>query len=374
MQPTESLIAASRSRSPLRIATVATAITLAFAPAQAPAFFQSTSLEGGIGHDISGVWLAMHHVLPEFRIRFEKPQDTEIPSEYVPFKVGPVPADLSKALGPGAAGVAVTEITDSALANRYGIYPGDVIRKIGSYSVRDVDSWQEGLENAPKVILLTVRRPSLKQSKGRLFKLTYEASSATEQVGDGSETVVAEETFKVEVLDVALPGDAVAEEQRKKSEFWEPSAADIEALRAEWFKLSMVKPLRFLRGDTRVVASSHYGADLAGDSNTKDTLFAMVLKLEANPVGAGGGQLVDIYGIREINGAEIAGTYVTALIARAPFPISVEFKGNFTMTRLDDLSDRDVAWRKENSKNAADREAEDLDKFELAPDIPTDLQ
>ncbi len=120
-----------------------------------------------------------------------------------------------------------------------------------------------------------------------------------------------------------------------------------------------------------MVAASHYGPDLAGDDNTTNTLFAMILKLDGNPLGGGGGgQLIDIYGIREIGEGMIDGTYVTAVIAQAPFPISVEFKGAFTMTRIDDLSDKDVEWRAEHAKNRAGTEEKALDQFELAPDVP----
>jgi hypothetical protein len=54
------------------LSTGALSLVLAF-PNPASAFFQNTKLEGTIGSDIGGVWLDMHHVMPEFRITYSKP-------------------------------------------------------------------------------------------------------------------------------------------------------------------------------------------------------------------------------------------------------------------------------------------------------------
>lgn len=375
MYPTESLFAAARRPNALRAATLVTtlaALAVTFQPQPASAFFQSTSLEGAIGHDVSGVWYAVHHTMPEFRIRFEKPEGAENAEDYVPFKVGPVPPGSELAFTGKGQGVAITEITNPRLANNYGIYEGDIIRKINSYHVRDMESWEEGLENAPKVIIVSIRRPALRQSRARILKMGYEAHSATEETADGSETALVDETVSVEVLDLALPADLAAEENRKKAMFWEPTPEEMKEMREGWFKLPTASPLRFFKAENRVVAASHYGPDLASDQNTAGTLFAMILKLDGNPLG-GGGQLVDIYGVQEVSEDLITGTYVSAIIAQAPFPISVEFKGAFRMTRLDDLSDKDVEWRAANAKQEAGEEAEDLKSIELAPDVPEDL-
>ncbi len=372
MQPTKSLKAAVCAR-PWRAVAVAALISTSLIPQSAGAFFQSTSVEGVISQDIGGVWLAVHHVLPEFRIRFEKPQGVEKPEEFVPFKVGPVPSELALAFGREGAGVAITEIVDQRLAARYGINEGDVIRKVNTYRVTDLDSWKEGLENAPKIIILTIRRPYLKHSRVRLVKISYEATSAREEAGDGTETVLAEENVDLEVLDVALPVESEVESRREKSQFWTPTQADLETLRGGWFELPLSSPLKFLRGEHRIVALARYTADLLSDENLSDTLFGMILKMDANPIGAGGGQVIDIYGVQNVTEGRIDGTYVSAVIAQAPFPISVEFKGAFTMTRLGEYSDKDVEWRAAQAKEQGEAQMEDLQKVELAPDIPAEV-
>jgi len=58
---------------------------------------------------------------------------------------------------------------------------------------------------------------------------------------------------------------------------------------------------------------------------------------------------------------------VQATLANAPFPISLEFKGLFTMYKIADYSDADDEVRAEKAKGEEKKSDEDV---KLAPDIP----
>ena len=59
-----------RKLRPCTLAAVAFWLACAFgAPGSAQAFYQTTSLEGSIAPEASGVWLSVAHVMPTFQVR-----------------------------------------------------------------------------------------------------------------------------------------------------------------------------------------------------------------------------------------------------------------------------------------------------------------
>ena len=98
--------------------------------------------------------------------------------------------------------------------------------------------------------------------------------------------------------------------------------------------------------------------------------LAVISTLKGNPLSGSGGQVISIYGIREIGDDTMSGSIVESTIASAPFPISIEFDGAFTMYRLGDYSNKDLEHLAETAKQASSGEDEEGKAVELAPDIP----
>lgn len=347
-----------RSRRRMLAGAIATAL---LAPSPAPAFFQQTKLEGTVGTDIGGVWLSEQQVLPEFRISYPKPAG----GPAVPVSVGPVPAELEPFTGKNASGVAVTDCRGGVFCADNGLVVGDIVFRINGTDVTDVASFDKAVEKLPETVLLSVRRPALKMTTVRLIKIKYAAEG--KETADGS---ALQEQLDVRVLDVKLPFDDDIETARQAHKLFPVSAAQREDLAKNWAKLPPADPLLLVKGSHRMVSKANFDESLESDKTLAAAKFALLMDMDGNPMH-GGGKLVDIYGIESVSATSMEGTYVSVTIANAPFPINVEFKGRFVMTRLGPWSDLDDKLRAEE---AGKKPAEDLSKYKTLPDVPESIK
>jgi len=344
----------ARSRRRMLAGALTTAL---LAPTEAPAFFQQTKLDGVLGTDLGGVWLSQQQVVPEFRITYSKPPS----GPAVPVSVGPVPADLEPILGKRASGVAITDCRGSGFCNDYGIVVGDILFKLNGSDLSDVASFEKALENVPPTVTLSIRRPALKMTTVRLLKMKYVAEGKETEEGSALQ-----EQLDVRILDVKLPFDEDIETARQKHSLYPVSAAQQAELARNWANLPPADPIVLIKGSHRLVAKANFDESLDADKSLTDAKFALIMDLDGNPA-SGGGKVVDIYGIESMSATAMEGTYVTVTIANAPFPINVEFKGRFSMTRIAPWSNEDDKLRAEE---AARKPAEDLSKFKTLPDVP----
>lgn len=342
-------------RVPALTAALAGALLL---PTTSQAFFQQTRLEGTVGSDIGGVWLSSQQVMPEFRINFPKPTDGTPP---VPVKVGPIPADLEPLTGKNPAGVSIVDCGSSGFCADNGLVVGDILIRVNSTELTDTASFEKAVENLPPQVMLSVRRPALRNSTARLMKIKYDREG--KETSEGS---IVQEKLDIRVLDVKLPFAADLEATRLSHQFYVPSAELLEKLGKNWSDVPNNEPLFLFRGDHRFVARSDFDEALSEDAALRKASHAIVMDMDGNP-GAGGGKVIDIYGIESIGKDVIEGNYVTVTIASAPFPINVEFKGRFRMTRIADWSNAD---EKKQAAADAKKPAEDLSKFKTLPDVP----
>jgi hypothetical protein len=345
-----------------RPAPAALAVGLAavlMAPVPGFAFFQQTKLEGMVGADVGGTWLSMQYVMPEFRITFPTPKDG---SAAVPVKVGPVPPEFEPMTGKNPTGVAITDCGTSGFCSDNGLIVGDIVIKVNTTAITDVASFEKALENLPPSVLLSVRRPSLRMTTARLLKIRYAREGR--ETDEGS---VEQEKLDLKVLDVKLPFADAVEKTRESHEFFVPTAAELEALGKTWTDLPANQPLVLFRGDHRFVAKSSFDQALADDVALKNSTHGLVMDMDGNPL-SGGGKVIDLYGIESMGKGVLEGNYVTVTIASAPFPINIEFKGRFKMTRIGDWSDEDE--KKREAADAKKAPPEDLSKYKTLPDVP----
>ena len=329
----------------------------AIAPLGAEAFYQTTEVEGTLNADIGGIWLAVYHMAPTFRVRIDTVEETK-----APWKVGPLGSDLVPLMGENPRGVVISDIPDASVTGKYSVFPGDIITKINTVLVNNVDEYNAALQDVKEWFLVTIRRPQLQNSRAQLLKIKYEA----DEVEENGISSVGSETVNLRVLMNELPFHDDIEEARKDRKLYLIAAKDIDALRKNWFDLVTPEMSPFVSGEHRVVAASDYDQSLRRDDALRDTRFAIISQLRGNPLAGQVGQSIGIYGVLNVSDGKIAGTYVESTLASAPFPISIDFNGTFTMTRIDDYNDKDVdAQRKRRPA-----EPEQDDNVETAPDIP----
>ena len=340
-------------------------VTGALALAQsAEAFPQTTTTEGTIGKNIGGVWLAVHHVMPLFRVRLDRAS----PEKAAPFDVGPIEGDLTQLFAGPPQGVVITKMSDPGMSARIGIFEGDIITKVNTYVVTDVASFEKAMGTVKDWFLVTIRRSALRYSTARIVKIKYEAKEG--EVADGTSGVAAE-TTQFRMSDSVLPFAKEIEKTRETHQLFTPADKAVTALATDWWKLpAPAKPI-FVNAEHRVVAEDAYDASLREDDNLKGTSVAVISTVQGNPFAGSSGKTISIYGFKEIAPKKISGSYIETTLAQAPFPISIEFAGSFAMTKLGDYSDKDFEFLAEQLKS--EQKALETDDVEVAPDVPADL-
>jgi hypothetical protein len=326
----------------------------------AAAFFQKTTVEGTVGKDIGGVWLAVHHLMPMFRVRLDRGAE-----RVAPFDVGPIGADNAALFGGAAQGVVITKMADPTISAAIGVFEGDVITKVNTTKVVDVESYEKALAKVESWFLVTIRRTALSYTSAKIVKIEYSARQG--ELEDGT-TGIAEETINIQMSDSVLPFHDDVEKTRETHVLFTPGEEAVKTLAADWWKLPAPSRATFISGEHRLVAERNYDSALRQDENLDGTSFALISTLQGNPLAGSGGKTIAVYGARETTAQKMSGTYIETTLAQAPFPISIEFAGGFTMTRLDDFSNKDGEYRlQQAAKEKKELETEDV---ELAPDIP----
>lgn len=333
------------------------AVLALMAPVAAEAFYQTTELEGTLGEDIGGIWVAEYHMAPTFRVRVDTVEETK-----APWKVSAIGKDLFALMGENPRGVTISDIPDSGITGKYGIFAGDVITKINTVFVDDVDAYNAALEDVKEWFLVTIRRPQLQTTKSTLVKIKYEAN----EVEENGVSTIGDEAVRLLVLLNELPYADAIEEARRARKLYPASKDEIDALRENWYDLPTPEMSPYLGGEHRIVAESDYDQSLRRDDSLRNTRFAIISQLKGNPLAGQVGQNIGIYGVLDIADGKITGTYVESTLASAPFPISIDFNGTFVLTRIDDYSDKDVEAL--NKRRPAEPEQDD--NVETAPDIP----
>ena len=329
----------STFRSSPRAGAAALALALALAlavacPAPAQAFFQQTKLEGTVGRDLGGVWLSVQQVAPEFRISVPKP-----PAGGLPVEVGPLPAELAPLIDRDQGGVVVTSCREPGFCSDNAILVGDILTKINGDLLKDVAAFRAANGRVVDILVVSIRRPALKMTTARLLKVKFERRGR-----EAADSSVEEESLDVRVLDAKLPFLDQLEETRRTHELFRPTARQLEDLGKGWAELPANDPPILFHGEHRFASKDSFDEALAADDSLGRSSHALLMNLDGNPA-KGGGKLVDVYGLESLGDKELSGNYVSVAMASAPFPINVEFKGRFVMTRIADWSDADDKLR-----------------------------
>ena len=333
-------------------------------PQPADAFLQTTKTEGIIGKDIGGVYLAVHNIMPLFRVRLDRAS----PERAAPFEVGPIEGDLTALFAGKPQGVVVTKLNDPGLSARIGIFEGDIVTKVNTHVVTDVASFEKAITDAKDWFLVTIRRSGLRYTTARIVKISYKAEEG--EVADGT-TGLAGETVQFFISDATLPFAKEIEKTRETHHLFTPDAKALSALAADWWKLPTPPKTPWVNAEHRVVAEHDYDTSLREDENLAGTVFAVVSTLQGNPLSGSGGKTIAIYGVRDIEAKKLTGSYIETTLAEAPFPISIEFSGSFTMTKLADFSNKDFEYRASQMK--AEQKTLESDDVKVAPDVPANI-
>jgi hypothetical protein len=134
---------------------------------------------------------------------------------------------------------------------------------------------------------------------------------------------------------VNLPAALAAEVDEKGSagEYWQPNAAQLATIDAEWANLADSD-----RGITHV-DNELWGKDAFDDTikkepDVKDALWVLRQTYQFVPGGQRPAKHVNVFGALAADGSGWKGNAVGASLALAPFPVPITYKGTFRMLRV----------------------------------------
>jgi hypothetical protein len=259
-------------------------------------------------------------------------------------------------------------MSDPGVSARIGVFEGDVITKVNTHIIKDVASYDAAMKDVKDWFLVTIRRTGLRYSTARIVKLQYEAQEG--QVADGTSGTTSE-TIQFRMSDSVLPFAKDVEKTRESHELYHPDAKAVAALAADWWKLPNPPRPTIVNAEHRVVAEEVYDASLREDDNLDGTEFSIISTVQGNPLSTSGGKTISIYGVSNITSKELSGSYIETTLAQAPFPISIEFGGSFTMIKLADFSNKDIEYQAKQIE--AEKKTLESDDVKVAPDIPANI-
>ena len=128
----------------------------------------------------------------------------------------------------------------------------------------------------------------------------------------------------------------------------------------------------------KVVAANKYDEQLQIDPTLKGSKFSITANQDMIPKPNTPRQNILVYGAHPSGAGKLEGLHVRAMMASAPFPLSIEMKGTFKMYHIADLpKDGDgtvVAEKVEGAEKAAAGEGEATAKEKAAAEKPKDAE
>jgi hypothetical protein len=303
-------------------------VAVALAPASGFGFVESTTTEGELPTSLNGVWLVVSH------LEFAKPTPTPGASP----AAGTDAAAVSPAPAPSpAAAEAAAPVRNYNVVNLLKVvhYP-----KAKAQVLRDADAKMEQASiDKAKAIIAAEQKKSIpvETAAGEIegadeTKVIVPSVPAKRQPSDGDD-------IDIYLLDVALPTsieDAMQKAQRAEKP-WTPTAKDLALLKSSWSNLKPSGRDEINKLEWKVVSADKFDEGLQTDPTTKDAKFTITANEEMLPKPNVPKTNILVFGAREIGDGSIAGSHVRAMMAGAPFPLSIEMKGVFKMYKVADL-------------------------------------
>lgn len=139
------------------------------------------------------------------------------------------------------------------------------------------------------------------------------------------------------LLDVELPSSIASKLEKLQNEKvpWVPDESELKLLAEKWSTLKPKAFSEYSRIEYRVVGPDHFDNSLKYDDATKDAKVAIIAdqSLLRGPTSTGG-NIILVWGVREVKPDRLEGTMVRSHLAGAPFPVSVTTYGKFVMYKL----------------------------------------
>jgi hypothetical protein len=115
---------------------------------------------------------------------------------------------------------------------------------------------------------------------------------------------------------------------------WRPSATDLAQVAATWDAAKETDP-HLATIENEIWMHDAFDDDFRREPKTKDAIWAVRQKEDFRPSAAPAVRQINVYGALEAKEGGYAGSYASATLAAAPFPIPITLNGTFQSYRLD---------------------------------------
>jgi hypothetical protein len=332
-----------------RGAVVALLLLLILVPTRGSAFVESTVTQGEVGTDLNGIWLVVSH------LEFAKPS--------------PQPSPGAKAEKPAAEEppryfnvVNLLRIVHLPKAQAEVLRERD--RKMEEASVEKAKTMIA--EEQKKLIPVQTESGEVENE----VKVLVPAVAAIRRPGDGDDV----DMF---LLDVALPEkmDEELQKAQKAEKTWTPTRDNLAELGKSWASLKPSGRDEVSKIEWKVVAKDKYDEQLQIDPTLKGSKFSITANQEMIPKPNTPRQNILVYGVRPGAPGVLEGLHVRAMMASAPFPLSIEMKGTFKMYHIADLPKDGDGAAPTKAESGAEKAAVAEDaKEEKAAEKPKDAE
>lgn len=326
------------SQTTWRTTVLAAVATIALAPGLALGFPESTETQGEIPADLNGVWLVVHH------LRFNAP----IPS----------PSPGAKADQPPR-----TFNVVNLLKMRH-------LKKAEAQKIRDAkDARLEASMKKAEAIIAKEheKNPPTQTAEGKIEGGPRVIVPQVPHPPGYDPTMHEGDSVEVFLLDVPMPEsiDEAFQGAQKTEQPFEPTDKQLALLRSSWQRLEPRKESEYGRIEWKAIEAKYFDQGMQADPNVQGAKFVISGTQSMAPRPGQPNQNIVVYGVRDVAEERMTGGHVRAMMATAPFPVPIEFKGTFVMFRVADLPE-DEAGVAGAKKAAADSKKDAETKTDAA--------
>jgi len=120
-----------------------------------------------------------------------------------------------------------------------------------------------------------------------------------------------------------------------EQERWQPSAADVAEIRAQWDSLAP-EDAKVAKVTNDISARDDFDDTIKKEPRSKDALWVLRQRQDFDASAAPVIRQASVYAALASSGADYTGNFDTVTVAAAPIPVPLTFKGTFRFYRLDE--------------------------------------
>ena len=131
----------------------------------------------------------------------------------------------------------------------------------------------------------------------------------------------------------------IVDKNNADGQLWRPSADDLNRIASEWSNMPLLDS-HVANVKTIITARDAFDDPIKNEPRSKDSKWVVRQRWDFDGKAGPLNRQVMVYSVMDENGSDYTGNLDSAMIASAPFPIPISFKGSFRLYRLSEPPSR----------------------------------